>query len=169
MRSVPGTITDPAATRALFDAPSPTGAELLALAEALAPVVHAGQSRKGTGEPYVNHVRRVASRVTGWRAKTVALLHDVIEDTPITAEALINLGFPPTIVLDVVSLSKVPGESYVDFISRTLDTGSDDALRVKLSDLQDNLSDPWVTQTSLAERYLPAAARVTAELDHRGR
>jgi hypothetical protein len=144
-----------------------TGHDLLRLADALASVVHAGQVRKGQGEPYYNHVSRVAGRVDGWRAKTIAYLHDVIEDTPVTAEGLIDMGFPPTLVLDVVSLSRSGGETYSDFISRTIERGSLDALRVKLSDLQDNLTDPWASETKLATRYLPAVRRITEEIERR--
>jgi (p)ppGpp synthase/HD superfamily hydrolase len=132
VRPIPGTITDPAVDRLLTPAPaqssSPTGEELLALAEALAPVAHAGQSRKGTGEPYVNHVRRVAGRVKGWRAKTIALLHDVIEDTRITEAELFLIGFPRDVIEDVNALSRRVSETYFDFIARTIRTGSDDAL-----------------------------------------
>jgi (p)ppGpp synthase/HD superfamily hydrolase len=170
MRPIPGTITDPAVDQLLTQpaqASSPTGAELLALAEALAPVAHAGQSRKGTGEPYVNHVRRVAGRVQGWRAKTIALLHDTVEDTRVSENVLALVGFPDEIVYDVLALSRIPGESYTDFIDRTIRTGTVDALRVKLADLQDNLTDPWASQTKLATRYIPAAEKVAAELERR--
>ena len=145
----------------------PSGAQLLALAEALAPVAHAGQSRKGTGEPYVNHVRRVAGRVQGWRAKTIALLHDTIEDTDVGVVTLQRIGFPTDVVLDVIALSRFAPETYAEFIERTIRDGSDDALLVKLADLQDNLTDPWVSQTKLATRYIPAAEKVTKELHRR--
>jgi (p)ppGpp synthase/HD superfamily hydrolase len=171
LRSIPGTITDPAADRILHPQPDSsgpaTGAELLSLARALAKVVHAGQSRKGEGEPYFNHVDRVASRVEGWRAKAIAYLHDVIEDTYVDGTILTRIGFPRDLVLDVMALSREATETYTDFISRTLDTGSDDALRVKLADLRDNLADPWASETKLAERYIPAMRRVAAELHRR--
>ncbi len=149
--------------------PRPDGSQLQALADALASVVHTGQYRKGTGEPYVNHVRRVAGRVKGWHAKTVALLHDVIEDTPLRDVDLERIGFPREIVRDVVALSRkeFPArETYADFIDRTIRDGSDDALRVKLADLQDNLTDPWASQ-KLATRYIPAVQKVAVELERR--
>lgn len=170
MHPVPGTITDPAVTRALDSGSGSflaTGAQLLELARALATVVHAGQSRKGEGEPYIQHVERVAGRVTGWRAKTVAFLHDVIEDTAVTPYMLETLGFPREIVRDVLALSRREGETYADFIGRTIRDGSDDALAVKAADLTDNLTDPWAAKTDLAQRYLPAAARIRQELERR--
>lgn len=145
----------------------PEGQHLLDLARALARVVHAGQSRKGTGEPYFNHVDRVAARVEGWRAKTIAYLHDTVEDTPLGPFALAAMGFPRDLVDDVLALSRWEMETYAAFIDRTIRDGSDDALRVKLADLQDNLADPWVKTTDLESRYLPAVAKVAVALAER--
>ena len=146
-----------------------TETQLLNLAKSLATVVHAGQVRKGEAEPYINHVQRVARRVfhLSWRAVAIAYLHDVIEDTPVTAEGLIDMGFPPTLVLDVYALSRKVGETYKDFIARTIRDGSLDALNVKLADLQDNLNDAWVSETKLQERYLPAAKAISDEIARR--
>jgi len=70
------------------------GSHLRDLAVALARVVHSGQSRKGTGEAYFNHVERVARRVPGWRAQTIAFLHDTIEDTAIDGTTLLTTTPP---------------------------------------------------------------------------
>lgn len=167
MHPVPGTITDPTAAQILDGRPGPSDGQILNLAKALAAVVHAGQSRKGSGEPYFNHLARVAERVVGWRAKTIAYLHDTIEDTLVGTLTLKTIGFPDDIVDDVVALSRGGNETYKAFITRTIRDGSDDALRVKLSDLQDNLTDPWASETKLAQRYIPAAHRVAEELERR--
>ncbi len=57
-------------------------------AEAIALLAHGKQKRKWDGEPYINHPRRVAEslkkvKAPAWAIVT-ALLHDVIEDTPLT-------------------------------------------------------------------------------------
>jgi (p)ppGpp synthase/HD superfamily hydrolase len=88
---------------------SATAQELLRLAEALARVKHASQKRKGTGEPYVNHLLRVEARVSGPRRKTIAWLHDLIEDQGVTPRELRHMGFPWDIIDDVVALSR-PGQ-----------------------------------------------------------
>lgn len=122
----------------------PSWEDLFALARAVAKVAHSGQTRKGNGEPYFNHVDRVGEYVRehhGLRAATIALLHDTIEDTTITANTLRELGFPAGVVLDVVMLTRTADESYGRFITRLIEFGSDDALRVKLADLADNLRD----------------------------
>lgn len=53
------------------------------------------------------------------RRKNVALLHDVIEDTNVTASALLNAGFPPTIVEAVLPATRNEGESHDDFVIRS--------------------------------------------------
>jgi len=51
---------------------------------AVATKAHAGQIRKN-GEPYINHCVRVAKGFDEIeRAKVVAVLHDVLEDTNVT-------------------------------------------------------------------------------------
>lgn len=117
------------------------GRVLLDLARALAQVKHAGVYRKGTGEPYFNHVSRVAERCHGWRAKVIAYLHDLIEDTDITAEILRFLGFPDDICDATNTLSRRINETYTEFIQRIADCGDSAIIQVKLADLADNSSD----------------------------
>lgn len=117
------------------------GMALKQLAHSLAIVMHERQSRKGTGEPYINHVERIADSVNGWKAKTVAYLHDVVEDTPITLDML-ALMFPEEIVeaVDVLTRRPHPAETYKEFIQRACDAGGI-ALIVKIADVRDNLRD----------------------------
>ena len=82
------------------------GEKMYKLAYELAEGAHAGQTRKDKKTPYFEHVKEVASRVEGWDLKTVAILHDTIEDTVITAEDLLSVGFPKHIVAAVVALTK---------------------------------------------------------------
>ena len=156
-----------------------SGIILLDAARQIGRLAHAEQVRKGSGEPYLNHLHRVAMRVEGWRAKTIAYLHDLIEDTPVTGLTLEQLGFPRDIISDVVALSRgwvldttsdsftAPREeTYFEFIERTIRDGSNDALLVKLADLQDNLNDDsWSPPRA---RYVKADAMVRSELVRRG-
>lgn len=151
--------------------------DLLKLAEALARVKHAGQKRKGSGEPYFNHLLRVAERVEGTRRKTIAFLHDLIEDQNVSPFDLRNLGFPWDIIDDVLALTRIEEsgngsvwtETYLEFIERTIREGSCDALYVKLADLADNLHDDWPEAPStLRARYIKADLMVRAALHRRG-
>lgn len=138
------------------------GRALHELARAIAVVAHAGQTRKGTGEPYFNHVERVAENVQGWRARTIAYLHDTIEDTDIEVETLITLGFPEDIVQDVLALTRhaYGEETYHEFIERAA-KGNRDVRAVKLADIRDNLSDLHILPgdyNSMRRRYVTAEA-----------
>lgn len=69
---------------------------------------HGGQERKYTFEPYFEHPIRVALRLADLgehpHAVAAALLHDVIEDTPITADELLR-RFPDEVVELVLAVT----------------------------------------------------------------
>jgi len=69
----------------------------------------------------------------------VALLHDTIEDTWVTAEYLDQAGFSSLIIHAVEAISKREGEAEESYASRVASDYM--ALRVKWADLADN-SDP---------------------------
>ena len=102
---------------------------------ALATKAHAGQLDKA-GRPYIEHPLRVMARVSGAPAKMAAVLHDVLEDTEVTAAELLSLGCPPEVVRAVEALSKREGEGYEDFVARAAKDPI--AREVKRADLLDN-------------------------------
>jgi (p)ppGpp synthase/HD superfamily hydrolase len=116
--------------------------DLLQLAESLARVAHDGQQRKGNGEPYFNHCQRVAYAVAqyGTRAKIIAYLHDLIEDTDVDSWTLLRM-FPPSIVQVVQHLTRLESETYRQYLTRIVQSESKLALVVKLADVEDNLAD----------------------------
>ena len=101
---------------------------------------HAGQTRKN-GELYCNHVERVALTLSDPPARTVAYLHDVLEDCkdPMLLDELNR--FPEPIVTAVKLLTRASDETYFDFIHRVLASGNQTAIAVKIADLKDNLRD----------------------------
>lgn len=116
------------------------GDELMALAEATARDAHAGQFRRDGVTPYAVHPEAVASRVEGDpEAVAVAWLHDVIEDTAVTADGLREQGFPPRVVEAVQTLTKRDGLSYDDYLTAV--AASPLARRVKIADMLSNLAD----------------------------
>ena len=110
---------------------------LVALADAIAVEAHRGQTDK-LGVDYIEHPRSVSRRIDQSDEVAVAagLLHDVVEDSGITAENLLERGVPADVV-EVVTLltrdKKVPDEDYYAAIR-----AHDKALVVKLADLADN-------------------------------
>lgn len=113
-------------------------ADLVEQARAIATQAHQGQSSK-TGEPFIDHVRRVAESVTGDEEKVVAWLHDVVEKGPgWSLERLLAAGFPERVVEAVDAMTKREGEEYFDFVRRSI---ADPVARpVKRADLTDNLA-----------------------------
>ncbi|NBA95572.1 GTP pyrophosphokinase [Pseudomonas sp. R5(2019)] len=96
---------------------------------------HEGQRDKA-GAAYILHPLRVMMRVETVDERIVAVLHDVLEDTPLTLADLAREGFPLKVLAALQALSKRPGESYEAFVERL----ADDPLArvVKLADLADN-------------------------------
>lgn len=129
--------------------------EYVAKALALAIEAHAGQKR-WNGDEYITHPVRVAQHFDSPILQTIALLHDVVEDTNITFDEL-RLKFGDYVANCVGDLTKQDGEAYADFIFR-LSSGDDSSIEVKLADLCDNLSDlkdgPLKDKYELAEMYL---------------
>ena len=116
----------------------------------IATKAHEGQKRKIGGGDYIEHPIRVSKRVLGDAAKIVAILHDVIEDTPVTAQDLLDAGFSKEIVEAVVALSKQEGETYKRFVRRAAENPL--ARMVKVADIEDNMSD-LPEDHSLRKRY----------------
>lgn len=109
---------------------------LLEKALQIAIKVHDGQTDKA-GAPYIFHPIRVADRCSTDEERTVALLHDTIEDTEVTPEYLLSEGFPRNIVDAILSVTRNEDESYEDFIRRT--RLNPIGRQVKLHDLEDNM------------------------------
>lgn len=127
---------------------------------------HRGQKDRG-GAPYILHPLRMMFRVQTQAERMAAVLHDVVEDTDWTLDALSERGFPAEVVDAVDHLTRREGESYDDFVTRA--AAHPVARRVKLADLEDNMD---VRRTgTLAEgdverlgRYLRAWRRLTDDL-----
>ena len=96
---------------------------------------HSGQT-DSCGVPYIFHPYHLAEQMTEELACCTALLHDVLEDTPITAKQL-RTQFPSAVVDAVEALTRKKGEDYFDYISRLKPNPI--ARKVKLADLAHNV------------------------------
>jgi (p)ppGpp synthase/HD superfamily hydrolase len=97
---------------------------------------HAGQRDKA-GAPYILHPLRMMMKMENEAEMIVAVLHDVVEDTPLTLDDLRAKGFSEEIIAAVDHLTCREGEKYDAFIKRVRQSPL--AVRVKLADLEDNL------------------------------
>ena len=105
------------------------------LALSIARKAHEGQLDKA-GVDYIEHPIYVASQVDTEEEKAVALLHDVIEDSPVSTEELLQAGLPETVVTAVQVLTKKKEQDYQTY----LETVKKNPLArvVKLADLKHN-------------------------------
>jgi (p)ppGpp synthase/HD superfamily hydrolase len=101
----------------------------------IAAKAHEGQKDK-EGLPYILHPLRVMQRVEGEQAQIVAVLHDVIEDTAVTADDLRQAGFSEQIIAGVLCVTHRNDETYADYVVRC--KANEVARKVKLADLEDN-------------------------------
>lgn len=97
---------------------------------------HAGESDKG-GEPYILHPIRVMLECRSEKARIVALLHDVVEDSPWTFEQLLDEGFDPEVVDGVRSVTRRSDEGFHEFCLRAAEHPL--GREVKRADLCDNM------------------------------
>ncbi|MED0951414.1 HD domain-containing protein [Bacillus mobilis] len=72
----------------------------------LAEKMHEGQTRK-SGEPYISHPVRIANAIIslGIHDEEVisgALLHDILEDTEVTVDMLLNVYYLPEKIVDII-------------------------------------------------------------------
>lgn len=102
------------------------------LALQIATQAHKGQVRKDGKTPYILHPVRVANQFNDDFKKTIAVLHDVLEDTNQ------DLSMFPNEVLSVLDVLNKKDNyfTYINNISK-----NEIAKQVKIADLKDNLSD----------------------------
>ena len=98
---------------------------------------HRGQIDKA-GKIYILHPIRVMLRGKNEIEQIVGILHDVIEDTPVTLDSLRLEGFSDEIINALSCITKEEGEDYGHFIDRVLTNPL--ATQVKLYDLEDNMN-----------------------------
>ncbi len=120
------------------------------VAEAIARRAHQGQLRRD-GSLYITHPEAVASMVEG-RAKIVAWLHDVLEDSETTADDLRKAGLEEDIVEAVVAITKQKEEKYAVYLKRVVQNPL--AAQVKKADIRHNLATRPTAQSKA--KYLHA-------------
>lgn len=126
---------------------------------------HKDQQDK-SGLPYVFHPFHLAEQMQDEVTCTVALLHDVVEDTEYTFDDLADMGFPPVVLEALRLLTHEESVPYMDYVRKIKQNPV--AAAVKLADLQHN-SDlsrmDVVTEQALIrrEKYLQAIALLMKE------
>jgi (p)ppGpp synthase/HD superfamily hydrolase len=98
---------------------------------------HAGVCDKG-GNPYILHPLRVMMSLHSEEERIVGVLHDVVEDTEWTFEALSQVGFSAVVIEALKSVTKSDeSENYDLFVRRAM--ANPIGRKVKIADINDNL------------------------------
>jgi len=148
--------------------------ELVNKAVKFASKAHAGVVRRWSGEPYVEHPKRVAAMLAalgfGPEVVAAAVLHDVVEDTPVGAEAL-KFVFGAKVAALVVEVSKpknLPGNRAARRAAYRahLAGASYEGASIKLADMIDNSANVAEHDPKFAAVYLPELAEAAKVLEH---
>ena len=89
-----------------------------------------------SGMPYVFHPFHLAEQMNTEETTIVALLHDLVEDTDYTIEALVDMGFDKSITDAIALMTHADNVAYMDYVRAIKDNPI--AKAVKLADLKHN-------------------------------
>ena len=111
--------------------------EMLARAIAFAAQQHQGQFDKA-GRPYVLHCLKVMHYLKSDddELSSIAVLHDVVEDTGATYQDLTQLGMSDRVVQGIRCMTKLPGQTPDEYLQQVL--SNHDSVLVKMADLRHN-------------------------------
>ena len=132
----------------------------------IATLAHKGQFDK-SGKDYIGHPLRVMEMGKTEEEKIVGVLHDVIEDTDWTFEALAEEGFSKDVIDALRCVTKLSeNENYDDFIERVKKNPL--AVAVKINDLSDNMDIrrlPYLSDKDVKrlKKYLKAYKKLIGE------
>ena len=132
----------------------------------IATEAHKGQLDK-SGNDYIGHPLRVMEMGKTDEEKIVGVLHDVVEDTSWTFEALAAEGFSDEIIAALRCVTKTSeNENYDAFIERIKKNPL--ATAVKINDLTDNMDIrrlPYLSDKDVKrlKKYLKAYKRLIGE------
>jgi len=121
---------------------------------------HKGQTRWDGGD-YIRHPKGIADKFSDDLRKTVAILHDVVEDTDAELSE-IKERFGGQVASAVDALTKRSGETYKDFIRRSAKNAI--AKDIKIADIENNMGDippddeemKKKAKSLRTKRYIPA-------------
>lgn len=139
------------------------------LTRAIAIAIEAHQNQVDKyGQPYITHVLRVMQMGRTTEEKILGVLHDVVEDSSWTFEALEKEGLSPQLLEALRCVTKLSeDENYEHFVNRTLENRL--ASTVKLYDLSDNMDIrriPTLGENDIPRlnKYLNAYRKIAAAL-----
>lgn len=109
------------------------------------------------GVPYINHLYYVRDHVSDYYEKVIALLHDTVEDTSITLDALRYLEFPDLVIesIDLLTHRKTienKERDYLNYVKKILNSNNTYAINVKKADMEHNMDKTRLSKLDVATR-----------------
>lgn len=123
------------------------------------------------GNPYISHLIRVAQNVKPQYAQ-IAFCHDVIEDSGVDEDWLMNPDFDLTEyeIKAIRTLTRPKGMTYSDYILNIMNTEDLGIMYVKMADLLDNMNLNRLRDMSkedidrITDRYIPAYEHLSTKI-----
>ncbi|HIR74375.1 TPA: hypothetical protein IAB95_02605 [Candidatus Ventrenecus avicola] len=118
---------------------------------------------------YMNHLLRVSQDFNDINIKSMALMHDVLEDTPITKEDLCILGYSDEFIETLELLSNTY-DTYQEYIDHLIHSHNQVAMKIKLKDLLHNMDltrlDKVTERDKLrTQKYVDAYLKIITSLE----
>lgn len=132
--------------------------EMVGKAIVAATSAHNGQMDK-SGMPYILHPLRVMATFKDPYLMTIAVLHDVVEDTQCDLKILKRIGFPKRVLDGVEAMTYKKDETRDQYYARV--KRNHDAREVKIHDIFDNMSPDRMGLLTQADRI-----RLTTKYGH---
>lgn len=136
---------------------------MIDLALRIATEAHAGQLDRD-GAPVILHPLTVGLMGHTDEERIAGFLHDVVEDTDWTFDALLDAGISAGIVGALRLLTHEKGCDYMAYVQRIIDSGNPIALQVKYNDLRHNYA-RGKAHPDLQRKHGPALERVKAAIE----
>ena len=118
---------------------------------------------------YMDHLNHVSRDFTNARKKSLALMHDVLEDTYITEIELKELGYESSFIETLKVLTNTY-ETYDEYIDKIIESNNKDAFEIKIKDLLHNmdltrLSKITAKDLKRTDKYVKAYLRIIKKLE----
>lgn len=141
---------------------------LLARSEALVDVLFQDKVDKANNH-YMNHLLHVSRDFKSERKKSLAIMHDVLEDTSVTESDLKKLGYEDSFIETLQILTNTFA-SYEEYIDHILKSNNKDALEIKIKDLLHNMDVTRLRKITAkdlkrTDKYVKAYLRIIKKLE----